>query len=62
MENYILRIYRRDVERPDCVVGMVEDAASGETLPFRSLDELMAFLSQRESLDTRYENRRLERV
>ena len=62
MENYILRIYRRDPQQPDCVVGMLEDAASGETLAFHSLDQLMAYLSQREPQAAREPGRRLKLV
>ena len=62
MENYILRIYRRDAQRPDRVVGMVEDVANGETLSFRSLGELTAFLCERGCLHTQDQDKRLELV
>jgi hypothetical protein len=45
MENYILRIYRRDECQPDAVVGLVEPVESGEIQPFRTLTELKAILA-----------------
>ena len=45
MENYILRIYRRDEVDPDNVVGLVEPVEKGEPQPFRTLTELTAILA-----------------
>jgi hypothetical protein len=45
MENYILRIYRRDERYPERVVGIVEDAGTGERLSFGTLAELTTILS-----------------
>lgn len=60
VENYILRIYRRDEHHPDRVVGVVEDVENGETTPFRNLGQLIAILSKQHSLDV--ESEELERV
>ena len=60
VENYILRIYRREEHHPDRVVGIVEDVENGETVSFRSLSQLMAFLAKHHSLDIERETR--ERV
>jgi hypothetical protein len=50
VENYILRIYRRDEHYPDRVIGVVEDVENGERLPFRNLGELITILAEREFL------------
>ena len=60
MENYILRIYRRDEHHPDRVVGIVEDIENGETTSFRNLSQLIAIVSKQHSLDV--ESEKLERV
>lgn len=60
MENYILRIYRRDERYPERVVGVVEDVETGERLPFRNLSELITILSERQYMGT--ESRELEQV
>ena len=60
MENYILRIYRREEHHPERVVGIVEDVENGETVSFRSLTQLMAILAKHHSLDIETET--LERV
>ncbi len=60
MENYILRIYRRDQYHPDRVVGIVEDVENGESLSFRSLTELIQILSKQQPADN--ERKKLELV
>ncbi len=60
VENYILRIYRRDEHHPDRVVGIVEDVENGETTSFRNLSQLIAILSKQRCLDV--ESEELERV
>ena len=45
MENYIIRIYRRDDQNPDDVIGMVERVEWGDRQPFRGLSELCKILS-----------------
>jgi hypothetical protein len=41
VESYIVRIYRRD---GDAIAGIMEDALSHQTIVFRSLGELSAWL------------------
>ena len=60
MENYILRIYRRDEHHPDRVVGLVEDVENGEASSFRNFGQLLAILSKHHSLDI--ESEELEQV
>ena len=60
VENYILRIYRRDEHHPYRVVGIVEDAENGETTSFRNLSEVIEVLAKQHPLDI--ESEELERV
>jgi hypothetical protein len=46
MENYIVRIYRRDKYRPDLLVGLVQAVETGKIRSFRTLSELTAILSK----------------
>jgi hypothetical protein len=45
MENYILRIYRRDECQPGSVIGLVEVVETGEKQSFKTLTELMSILA-----------------
>lgn len=45
MENYIVRIYRRNASDPNEVVGYVECVETAENLPFTSIADLVAILS-----------------
>lgn len=53
MESYIVRLYRRDVENPECLVGLVETVGENETRPFHTISELIAILSKTPSYDLR---------
>ena len=44
MENYIVRIYRRDDCQPESITGLVEAVESGETQSFSTLTELATLL------------------
>lgn len=46
MESYIVRLYRRDVENPDGLVGLVETVSKSETRSFHTVSELIAILSE----------------
>jgi hypothetical protein len=46
MENYILRIYRRDECQLDSIAGLVEAVETGEIQPFRTLSELTTILAE----------------
>ncbi len=41
MDTYIVRIYRRDAQDPERMVGRVENAESGEQRTFRDAGELL---------------------
>lgn len=45
-ETFILRIYRRSKQRPDMIVGTVEDAALQSEVPFHNLKEPGTFLAE----------------
>jgi hypothetical protein len=45
MENYIVRIYRRDEAQPDRITGLVEGVESGEIQPFSTVTELATLLA-----------------
>lgn len=45
MENYIVRVYRRDRRNTHGVVGLVENVENEEKLVFHSLEELCSILS-----------------
>ncbi|BHH82402.1 hypothetical protein [Desulforhopalus sp. 52FAK] len=40
MQTYIVRIYRRNSEKPDWVVGVVEEVETENTWKFSALSEL----------------------
>ena len=40
MENYIVRIYRRDQDRPDEIAGLVELVEVEKKQAFKNMDEL----------------------
>ena len=45
MENYIVRVYRRDMQNTHGVVGLVENVEKEEKLVFHNLEELCSILS-----------------
>ena len=44
MDNYVLRIYRRDLDNPDATVGMLHEVATEVKRPFHGLAELCEML------------------
>lgn len=46
MDSYIIRIYRRNVDRPDLALGVLENPSDGAQRPFKSRDELWAMLTE----------------
>ena len=43
MENYIVRIYRRDDSQRDSIVGLIESVETGETKAFHTIRDLTRF-------------------
>lgn len=46
MDSYIVRMYRRDADNPENLVGLVETVGEEEKRAFHSLSELTAILSE----------------
>ncbi len=46
MDSYIIRIYRRNVDRPDLALGVLENPSDGAQRSFRSCDELWKLLAE----------------
>jgi hypothetical protein len=49
MDNYIVRIYRRDADDPAKAVGVVEYVETGTRRSFADIDELLSLLHLRKS-------------
>lgn len=45
MESYIIRIYRRDKDMPQNIIGTVEDIDVGGTRPFHNTDDIAGILT-----------------
>jgi hypothetical protein len=45
MESYILRIYRRDKDMPQNIIGTIEDVDVGGTRPFHNTDDIAGILT-----------------
>lgn len=45
MESYIIRIYRRDKDMPQNIIGTIEDVDVGGTRPFHSTDDIAGILT-----------------
>lgn len=48
METYVVRIYRRNSEKSDCVVGVAEEIETGQTKKFNTLSELLSIFRGKE--------------
>ncbi len=46
VESYIIRIYRRNVDRPDRTLGVLVNPGDGVQRSFRSRDELWHLLAE----------------
>jgi len=49
MDSYIVRMYRRDADNPESLVGLVETVGEEVKRPFHSVGELVAILSESHS-------------
>lgn len=47
MDNYIVRIYRREGKGSKKIIGIVEQVGAKERLAFQNIDELWAILNKR---------------
>ena len=48
MDSYVIRIYRRDEQYPQNIIGLVEDVMIQETRPFKNFNELWEILRKKE--------------
>lgn len=46
MDNYIVRLYRRDADNPENLVGLVETVGEEGKQPFHNVSELMLILAK----------------
>jgi len=46
VDSYIIRIYRRDIDNPETMVGVLEAASDGVQQSFHSRDELWNLLAE----------------
>jgi hypothetical protein len=51
MDSYIIRIYRRNVDKPETILGVLETASDGTQRPSHSRDELWNLLVEAPSRD-----------
>ena len=49
MENFIVRIYRRQTDDPDCITGVVEKPGLSENKRFSSIEELIEIIAPHNS-------------
>lgn len=49
MDSYIVRMYRRDAENPENLIGLVETVGEEVKRPFHNASELVAILSESHS-------------
>ena len=49
MENYIIRVYRRDKKNPGAMIGLVHDVDTDSIHSFKHIDELIEMLTKAES-------------
>jgi hypothetical protein len=55
VENYIVRIYRRDHGDPERLTGLLESVEEGTRHPFHTLNELCALLAPMSDLEQQAE-------
>ena len=46
MDSYLIRIYRRDKENPEAIVGIIEEIGTGEKQSFKNLSELNSIITK----------------
>jgi hypothetical protein len=57
LENYVLRIYRREKNDPRILVGVVEEVGVEGNRAFRDFDELWSILNSRKVKTTKIKKR-----
>ena len=46
MDSYLIRIYRRDKENPEAIVGIIEEIGTGGKQSFNNLSELNLIITK----------------
>lgn len=46
MDSYLIRIYRRDKENPEAIVGIIEEIGADRKEPFKNISELCDIIVQ----------------
>ncbi len=46
MDSYLIRIYRRDKENPEDIVGIIEEIGTEEQHSFKNLSELNSIITK----------------
>ena len=49
MDTYVVRIYRRQADKPEIITGIAENIGAGTKKTFRNIDELRHILCEAES-------------
>jgi hypothetical protein len=60
MDSYLIRIYRRDKQNPDAIVGIIEEIGTESKEPFKDISELCGILINRKA-DKAGERERLKK-
>ena len=62
MENYIVRIYRRDQNKPDEIAGLVELVEAEKRQAFKNMDELSQILCRPEKENSKRKKSSQKRI
>jgi hypothetical protein len=62
VDNYIVRIYRREKNNPRLLVGLVEEVGSEGKRAFNTLDDLWEILNAKRKLPKRRRGERVPRT
>ncbi len=55
VDNYIIRIYRREKDNPRLLVGLIEEIGVSGKKAFNNLDDLWEILNRKENVTTRHQ-------
>jgi len=59
-DNFIVRIYRRNMNQPDQLVGQVEDVDRGRTQPFQTMEKLWHILAGKKTAKNPVKSERIK--
>jgi hypothetical protein len=55
MDSYLIRIYRRDKDNPEGIVGIIEEIGAEKRYSFRNISELAKIITLQKGLNERKE-------